>query len=107
MHNPFSRRPPARPPSIDTGLAHAIAGQLAVGLARNAEPEPGGGVTTWHAELEQSAERARLALFAIGLMIRNADPSTQPILDQAVTIAYDRSTGITQLRVVAEADPHA
>lgn len=79
------RRRRRKPDLLDEGLALSLAGQVAVGLMRQAEPREPGEELTWGQEMEASAIRARTALFAIGLMIRNAAPSpdVQAALDAA------------------------
>lgn len=55
-----------RPPAIDEGLARSLAGQAAVGLMRGDDDE---------------LVRAKTALLAIALMLRNAVPETSPVHD--------------------------
>jgi hypothetical protein len=71
-----------KPAQIDPGLAVSLAGQVGAGLLRNREPErtssdPDDSRDVWIAELEEANQRARGALVAIGLMVRNADRTGQ------------------------------
>lgn len=78
-----------RPPKIEPGLALAMAGQISVGLMTHAEPK--GPVAdadkAYLAEVEFAAQRARMALTAIGLMLANAsdDPEVGATLEIAGT----------------------
>lgn len=93
---------------IDHGLAVCIAGQVAAGLARAAEPDeqPAGLHVVGHPqsienaararytrEVEDASARARGALVAIGLMLRNAAPSpeVEAILALAETVRIEVS----------------
>lgn len=56
--------PPYDLGAIEEGLAVSVAGQVAVGLMRGDDDE---------------LVRARVALLAIGLMVRNAVPENSPV----------------------------
>ena len=84
---------------IADSLALALAGQVAAGLARNAEPDEAEaqrlaelhGAQAWALELEQVVQRQRAALIAIGLMLGNAttDPHVHQTLDLAGRVTVE------------------
>lgn len=82
---------------IDRGLALAIAGQVKVGLARNLEPDYGVASRAWAAELEESIIRARAALGAIGLMLRNASHDADVDATLALDVQVQRDGSDTRL----------
>lgn len=92
------RRRRSRPALIDPGLASSLAGQVAVGLARQVALEGAGvrinDLELYIRELEQANARARGALVAIGLMVRNAarDELVDELLAQEVTVTTDGYT---------------
>lgn len=71
-----------RRPSIEVGFARIIAGQVAVGLMRNAEPNAlvEVGSAAWADEMEQASMRARSCLSVIGLMIANASQRDDDVM---------------------------
>ena len=86
---------------IDRGLALALAGQVKIGLARNTEPDElaayGVASRPWVAELEESIIRARAALGAIGLMLRNASHDADVDATLALDVQVQRDGSDTRL----------
>lgn len=83
---------------IETGLAQTMAGFIATGLARNAEPQrpDDGSDTYWAQEMEQSALRARTALMALQRCLANAtdDPQTLETLALDLTVASEKGATV-------------